>query len=107
MSQTTVLACLGERRRPVKLASPSLSALDTGVRAVFSDVLLENSRNKLMFQRKDENWQGMFVDMSVDDEPISDRTVVNIIVVEEIHHHKPSVDCKEGSNQTVKLHEVQ
>ena len=60
------------------------------MRAVFSDILLENSRNKLIFQRKEKNWQVMFVDMCVDDEPISDWTVVNITVVEEIHHHKPS-----------------
>ena len=65
MSQTyTVIVCLGERRRPVTLASPpSLEALRARIRAEFSDILPQQEAGfRLVLQIRDESW-GMFVDV--------------------------------------------
>ena len=81
MSQTyTVIVCLGERRRPVTLASPSsLEVLRARIRVEFSDILPQQEAGfRIVLQIRDESW-GMFVDV-VDDQRITDRSVVNVIV---------------------------
>ena len=74
----TVLVCVGDRRRPIELASPTVEALDEGVRRVFADVLPSEGCS-LAFQVKDERWQGMFVDICREDS-IPDRSVINVIM---------------------------
>ena len=81
MSQLTVLACLGERRRPIKVfAPPLIAALQTGIRTEFAEFLPRDC--SLVFQVQDVNWQGMFVDL-VSDQNIVDRCIINVIVVKE------------------------
>ena len=58
----TVLVCIGERRRPVRSNSSSLEALKAAVLSQFSDILPASNFSPL-FQMKDENWGGMFVDI--------------------------------------------
>lgn len=74
------LICLGERRRPVALASPpSLEALRARIRAEFSDILPQQEAGScLVLQIRDESWD-MFVDV-VDDQRITDMSVLNVIV---------------------------
>ena len=61
-AEITVLVCLGERRRPVRLSSSSLEALRAAVLSQFSDVL-PAAKCDLLLHIKDDNWGGMFVDI--------------------------------------------
>ena len=59
-----MLVCFGERRRIVKLATPSLDSLQTSAVQTFSDVLPPHTgeRTGLLLQIQDDNWDGLFVD---------------------------------------------
>ena len=74
-AEITVLVCLRERRRPVRLSPSSLEALKVVVLSQFSDV----HKCDLLLQIKDDNWDGMFVDI-VEGHSILDRSVVEVVV---------------------------
>ena len=76
--EITVLVCVGERRRPVKLNRSSLEALKAGVLSHFADIL-RAAKFSLLFQIKDDNWDGMFVDI-VEGQSIPDQSVVKVMV---------------------------
>ena len=54
----SVLVCFGERRRIVKLATPSLDSLQTSAVQTFSNVLppYTGERTDLLFQIQDDKW---------------------------------------------------
>lgn len=77
--ECTVLVCVGERRRPLKLASPTIDALKEGVMNECCDILPQLAmRSKLIFQVQDSDWGGIFVDIR-DNTPIVDRSIINVI----------------------------
>ena len=83
MDEISVLVCVGERRRPLKTSS-SFLALKEAVLAEFMDILpVERDRCELLFQRKDDSWEGVFVDIV--EEPIPDRSVVKVSVLYSQH----------------------
>ena len=55
MSDYIVLVCYGERKRPVKLNSPTFSELKKNVLVEFADVLPPVSEHNLSFQVKEES----------------------------------------------------
>ena len=76
----TVLVCHKERRRPIKLIyGGSHGDLEAEVRAAFSDLI--DNEETLLLQIKDETWQGLFVDIALD-QAIPDRSVIQVIVVD-------------------------
>ena len=77
-TEITVLVCLGERRRPVRLNSSSLEALMAAVLSQFSDVL-PAAKCDLLLHIKDDNWGGMFVDI-VEGHLILDWSVVKVVI---------------------------
>ena len=56
-----ILACLGERRRPIRCL-PNIKSLEESFRIVFSDLV--NLDQSLIFQVKDSAWEGLFIDLS-------------------------------------------
>lgn len=77
--ECTVLVCVGERRRPLKLASPTIDALKEGVINECCDILPQSAtRSALIFQVQDIDWGGIFVDIR-DKTRIVDRSIINVI----------------------------
>ena len=80
-----ILACLGERKRPVEFQTQSdddSSGRDTlllSIREVFADVLSPDT--EIFLQIKSEEWQGEFVDLG-EGAVVPDRAVLRVIPAE-------------------------
>ena len=82
----TILACLGERKRPISIPhDASVKAMKLAVVAEYSDVLQRSSSctdesiaQSLILQMKAEDWDGVFIDVS-DGVVIPDKTVVRVV----------------------------
>ena len=75
--EITILVCVGGRM-PVKLGRSSLESLKAEVLSQFADIL-PAAKFGLLFQIKDDNWGGMFMDI-VEGQSISDWSVVKVVV---------------------------
>lgn len=80
-----MLVCFGERRRIVKLATPSLDSLHTSALQTFNDVLppFTSERPNLLFQMQDDKWGGLFIDIEKT-QVIPDRSVIKMILESEV-----------------------
>ena len=98
MDEISVLVCYGERRRPLKTSS-SFLALKEAVLAEFTDIFpVERDRCELLFQRKDDSWGGVFVDI-VEEEPIPDRSVVKVSVLYSQHITEDTSSSQQPTEQ--------
>ena len=98
MDEISVLVCYGERRRPLKTSS-SFLALKEAVLAEFTDMFpVEHDRCELLFQRKDDSWGGVFVDI-VEEEPIPDRSVVKVSVLYSQHITEDTSSSQQPTEQ--------
>ncbi len=90
MEIINVLICYGQRRRPTKLSQPTVSYLKACTMAEFADILPPNIyADKLVFQIQDNDWGGIFVDLT-EDSTISDRSIINVL----IDHPISPLSCK-------------
>ena len=98
MDEISVLVCYGERKRPLKTSS-SFLALKEAVLAEFTDIFpVERDRCELLFQRKDDSWGGVFVDI-VEEEPIPDRSVVKVSVLYSQHITEDTSSSQQPTEQ--------
>ena len=78
-----VLVCFG-KRRIVKLATPSLEALQACAFQSFRDVLPPHTGESpsLLFQIQDENWEGLLIDIHKT-QVIPNKSIIKMILESE------------------------
>ena len=83
----TVLVCLGEHKREVKVsvAGTERKQLEEAVCDVFSDVL-DQRGTSLLFQVKSEGWAGEYVDLGEGD-TIPNGSIIKAVVLEQVYNY--------------------
>ena len=78
-----ILVCFGERKRTINIPGEDIKSdeesLRTNAYEVFRDLLSPST--PIVFQLKDEEWGGEFVDL-LSDQAIEDRSIVKMIISE-------------------------